>query len=114
MSGSIDVEACAADPLVQGAVLSDPTVQAGITQKCMAQIGLVVQTATDRCTATVNDMSTTYGSTSILIGFTLPLIYLGLSVSIWRMWTKPSLRGGLLLFAMVLTVVDSGTLIAGK
>ncbi|KAI8819686.1 uncharacterized protein EV422DRAFT_579309 [Fimicolochytrium jonesii] len=100
---TIDYMQCAMDTTVQAMVLGSPAVQAGIKDIC-----------TEQAMPVLDEYASLYGSTSIMVGFTLPLIALGVSVALYRIFTKPSVRGGILLFAMMLTVVDSGTLVAGK
>ncbi|KAJ3170627.1 hypothetical protein HDU88_008529 [Geranomyces variabilis] len=50
------------------------------------------------------------GGSSILLGSSWPAVFLGLVVSIWRVWTKPSVRAGLLFVIMCLTVCDVAVL----
>ncbi|KAI8905238.1 hypothetical protein DFJ77DRAFT_443737 [Powellomyces hirtus] len=101
------IQSCAANPYVQQGILNSDAVKAQFVEQCTA-------TCTGQIVAQVDYYGQNLGGGGLMIGVALPLIMQGLLVSCWRMWTKPTIRAGLLLFAMILSVIDAGVNIAGK
>ncbi|KAJ3011542.1 hypothetical protein HKX48_006779 [Thoreauomyces humboldtii] len=93
---------CAADAAVQQLVIgsSDPAVQALILESP------VVTTTLAYYGEIVDSLYNIDGGGSIIIGCAWPVVAFGLGVSIWRLMTKPSLRAGMLLVVMALTICD--------
>ncbi|KAJ3182415.1 hypothetical protein HDU87_008579 [Geranomyces variabilis] len=120
----MDVSQCAQNADVQGLVASntsDAVVQlifstnavvAGAVSQytsAIAQYAAGIEQCESGIAAYEAGMETLYniemqvGGSSILLGTSWPAVFLGLVVSIWRVWTKPSVRACLLFAIMCLT-----------
>ncbi|KAI8587195.1 hypothetical protein BDZ88DRAFT_426055 [Geranomyces variabilis] len=112
----MDVSQCAANPDVQKLVLNStsPVVQqliyqSAVTQGVIAQYEAGIATLTEACEANVEwalEIAVQYGGSSIFIGIAWSFCALGTAVSVWRAYTKSSLRANLLALVMAVTIAD--------
>ncbi|KAJ3006869.1 hypothetical protein HKX48_009425 [Thoreauomyces humboldtii] len=105
------------DPAVQDMIMAGAVVQTLISKAntCLAGLGqyeaaiALYQEGLAECQAgieTLYGIDAQVGGASIIIGLAWPAVAVGLFVSAWRLYAKPSLRAALLVFIMVFTAAD--------
>ncbi|KAJ3164216.1 hypothetical protein HDU88_005528 [Geranomyces variabilis] len=112
----MDVTQCAANPDVQKLVLNSTSpivqnliLQSAVTQGVIAQYEAGIAALTEACEANVEwalEIAVQYGGSSIFIGIAWTFCALGTAVSVWRAYTKSSLRANLLALVMAVTIAD--------